>query len=490
MTYKDNREGEHLQNFKKMIRDLLILLRTSLQAETVSLHWVNSNRDVLVLEGFETNQKNVVYQDRVSRKEHFLGRFDAIKSVTRLETGTHLATSELTHYTSDPPVNYLYLIPFTYNTETVAITTVETSEKSQLTGTEEAAIAAYEDVLFRLLKTHLELSDLSEKQTEWSDYEETVKKLIRSRSAYSLVTCLLEELQEYAGSNGGAVLMARGMDDWHTVLYSEKAAYPPPLGLRVQENSISGQALGSGEPLFSSHLNANPKRISVHEPLCNGASLAVPVMHRQRRQLVALSYSENPLVFNEATKHKIGNLCRVAGLKMESMFPGLDVQEDIFAAGNSGYRKDLFSGALSTLQRHHKNRNGVLQSWVGMVGIGNIADLRSKHRLDDLLDLQHQVLRRLRPQEYGFSGILGEYSDYVYCFLLQSADEAAFGQWTDGVEEAFRSPVPFSAGISERVTLHLGYLLMDNGTDADRIIGEVRKAMNQAMKQELFKMEV
>ncbi len=490
MTHTENREHQYLQNFKKMIRDMVLMLRTSLQAETASMHWINSNRDLLVLESYATNQKNVVFQDRVERKSHFLGKFHTIKSVMRLEVGNHLDNEELQHYTSTPPVQYIYLIPFKYNSETIAITCLETSEKSQLTEIDEAAIAAYEKVLNRLLQTYLELSDLTEKQSEWFDYDQIVRKLTRTRSAFELAHTLLRELQEIIGGKGGAILLARGMDDWHTVLYSEKSDYPPPLGLAVQEASVSYQALADGEPVFASHLNANPKRISTHEPLCNGVSLAVPVMHQQRRQLLALVYTENPLIFNEAVKHKINNLCRIAGLKIEALYPRMDVHEDIFATLTSSYNQELFSGSLKAVQQHFVEHKGVMKSWLGMICIGNIADLRTKHRLDDLVDLQKQVLSQLRPQEYGLSGILGEYSDYVYCFLLQSSDETAFAQWAGQISKVFEQPVRFAAGISEPVSLHMGSMLINGESDQETMMRQVKNAMNQAVKEQMFKREV
>lgn len=490
MSFRADREKENLQNFKKVIRDMLFLLRTSLQAETVSMHWINTSRDLLVLENYATNQKNVVFPDRVNRKEHYLGNYDSIKSVTRLETGVHIATEDLEHYSSPSSVQYIYLIPFIFNSETVAITSVETFEKSQLTELDEAGIAAFQKALSRLLQTYLEISDLVEKQTEWSDYEEIAGKLVKSRSPMELVVNVIEELQKFVGQNGGALLLARGMDDWHSVLYSEKAVYPPPVGLAVQEGSISYQALAGGEPLFSTHFNANPKRISGHEPLCNGASLAVPVMHNQRRQLLVLTYSENPLMFTEAIKHKINNLCRITGLKIEGMLPDLDVHENLFSTGMSSYTEELFSECLQRVQAHLNDQTQSMSTWVGMIAVGNIADLRTKYRLEDLTDLQMQILLKLKPQKFGYSGILGEYSDYVYTFILQSTDESAFTSWTQGIQDEFGEPVAFAEDASEPIALHIGYTLLQKGLDADGVMQKAKKAMNEAVKSQTFKIGV
>ncbi len=490
MMNGDNRENEYLQNFKKMLNDMIFLLRTSFQAETVSMHWINSNREQLVLENYATNQKNVVFQDRVARKSHFLGKYEAIKSVTRLEVGAHIAPEELQHYTSAASVQYIYLIPFMYNSETVAITVVESSEKSQLTETDEAAISAYKNVLQKLLQTYLELSDLSEKQTQWSEYDEIAGNLTRTRSAFDLARLLLDDLQQFAGDSGGAVLLARGMNDWHSVLYSDNAAYPPPVGLAMQENSISAQALSDGNPVYASHFNSNPKRISTHEPLCKGASLAVPIMHQQRRQLLALVYNENPLIFTEAAKHKITNLCRIAGLKIEAMIPGLDVHDDIFSSPMTSYQQELFSGSLETIQCHLDKGNGAMQTWAGVVCVGNIADLRTKHRLEELIDLQKQVLLHLRPQKIGLSGMLGGHSDYIYTFVLQSTDEAAFARWSENLMETFQDDIRFSSGIREPVNLHMGVARLASGTDHEELMKKAKMAMNEAVKNKQFLVEV
>ncbi len=487
MSYSAKREKENLQRFKKIIRDMINLLRSSLQAETVSLHWINNIREVFVLESYATIRENVMFQDRVGKKEHFLNHYDTITAVTRLEIGNHIGVDELEHYTSPPSGGCIYLIPFIYNAETVAITCVESFKKLPWGEVEDDAVTAYNQALGRLLQTYLELSDLTEKQLEWTDYDEVTDKLAKLENPVHLALFLLEELQGIAGKKGGVLLLARGMEDWHSVLYSEKAWNPPPLGLPMQERSISEQALTSGKSIFSTHINASPKRISVHEPLCHGASMAVPVMHNQRRQLLVLVYLENPLIFTETVKYKINNLCRIAGLKIEAMLPGLDVQENIFSTAWSSFSGELFSGCLSTVLKHIREANPAMETWVGMAGIGNIAELRTKYRLEDLVHLQKQILSKMRPQNFGCSGIIGEYSDYVYTFILQSTDETAFARWTQRVKETFDDPVVFSGAISEVIQLNIGYTTLDKGMNPDIVMQKIKKAMNKAIKEHEYK---
>ncbi|MEX0680171.1 MAG: hypothetical protein WD097_02225 [Balneolales bacterium] len=488
MTLSTKREKENLQNFKEIIRDLITLLRTSLQSETVSMHWVNNHRKMLILENYTTSRKNVVFQDRMNYDDHFLGNYTHIKSVTRLEIGNHVAAEELTHYMSAPSVRYIYLIPFVFNSETVAVTSVEAFEKSSITEIDQESISAYQKIMTRLLQTYLELSDITEKQAEWIEYDEITGELALSRNTLELAINLLDELQGLV-VGGGVLLIARGMNDWHTVIYSDKASNPPPVGLPVQEGSIADQALKNGESFFCTHFNANPKRISGHEPICNGATLAVPILHQQRRQMLVLVYTENPLIFSEAVKHKIANLGRIAGLKFESLMPDLDVQEDIFSTALTTYSEDLFSKSLAVIQKHLNEQPVALSTWVGMITIGNISSLRTKYRLEDLTQLQRQVLQKLAPQEFGYSGIISRYSDYIYQFILQSTDEAAFSQWAEGLAREFREPVSFTSDDKEIIQLNIGYKLLHQGGDGDMAMQKTKSAMNEAVKTGTFIVE-
>ncbi len=494
MNFKpgDDREKDNLQNFKKVVRDMLKLLRTSLQVETVSMHWVNPHRDIFVLAGYSTMRKDVVYQDRVRRENHFLKNYNSIKSITRLEKNIHFKPRELEHYTSSPPINYIYLIPFVFNAETVAITTVESATKPELKVWDEQMVAAYQKVLTRMLQSYQEISELVEKQSEWVEYDHTIRDLTKAEDPLELAMMLVEKLQLFMGDGGGVVMLARGLDEWHSVLYSAGAKYPPPIGLAMEKGSIAAKALSDGEPFYSPHFNASPKRISTLEPLCNGASLAIPVMHRQRRQLLILAYSENPLLFSEAVKHKISNLCRVAGLKLEAMLPDLDVYENIFATGVSSYSRTLVSGILTQLTRHIRLQDPTMPTWIGMLTIGNINDLRTRYRLEELTSMQQQVMAKLRPQNFGIPGIIGAYSDYVYTFLLQSTDESALLAWTGSVKEAFRNPLPISEKDEIVLRINTGVVRLNGEMDTktDTIIQNIKKAMNDAVKQQKFIVEV
>ncbi len=486
----EEKEKDNLHNFKKLVRDMLLMLRTSLEAETASMHWVNTRRDQFVLASYATSRRDVVFQDRVSRENHFLNQYSSIKSVTRLEKNIHFKPVQLAHYTGTPPINYIYLVPFVFHAETIAITVVETSRKPELTSADEKVIAAYQKVMGRMLQSYQDVADLTERQTEWAEYDQMVQILARTDEPLELAATLVDQLQSFVGDTGGVVLMARGLGAWHTVSNSLDARYPPPVGLELDEGSIAARALTDGAPFFSPHFNANPKRISSAEPLCYGSSLAVPVMHRQRRQLLALVYSENPLLFSDALKHKTGNLCRMAGLKLEAMLPDLDVYDNLFSTRLSAYSRELFKSSLTRIANNGRKHEQAMSIWVGMITIGNINDLRTRYRLEDLNALQRQVLNGIRPQQYGIPGIIAAHSDYVYMFLLQSPDESAFLSWTGRIREAFRDPVPLSAKVGERVQLNTGATRLNGTADPDSILQKVKKAMNEAIKQQKFIVEV
>jgi hypothetical protein len=490
LSHTGDKDKDNLQNFRKLVRDLLLMLRTSLDAETASMHWVNTNRDQFVLASYATSRRDVIFQDRISRQKHFLGKYSSIKSVTRLEKNIHFKPADLVHYSGTPPVNYIYLVPFVFRAETVAITIIESSRKPELSASDEKVVTAYQKVLGRMLQSYQDVADLTEKQTEWVEYDRVVRDLMKAEEPLELATRLVDHLQLFVGGTGGVILLARGLDAWHTVCNSLESRYPPPVGLQLEKGSIAEQALLDGEPFFSPHFNANPKRVSSAEPLCYGSSLAVPVLHRQRRQLLLIVYSENPLLFNDALKHKIGNLCRMAGLKLEAMLPDLDVYDNLFSSRLTSYTQELFSGALARISGlNHRNEN-TLATWVGMITIGNVNDLRTRYRLEDLTQLQQKVLAGIRPQHYGIPGIIGQYSDYVYTFLLQSTDESAFLSWTGRIREAFRQPVPLSMKNGEIVELNTGVTRLNGKAEPDAILRVIKKAMNDAVKQQKFIVEV
>lgn len=491
-SFNEKREKDTLQAFKKVVRDMLVLLRTSLQAETVSMHWVNNKKEILVLEAYSTTLKNVAYQDRGRKDGHFLGDYTHITSVTRLQKNIHFKPETLPHYSSATPVSFIYLIPFVFNDETVAITSVETAFKSGLSVTDEQVIAAFQNAVGRLLQTYQELSELIENQTEWVGYDDIVKKVSLAQDPMDLAFGLIQNLHILTGKNGGVVLLARGLNEWHTVLFSPGTFNPPPIGLVLQEGTIGSQALKVGESHFSTHFNTNPKRISALEPLCQGATLAVPLMHRQRRQMLLVIYSENPLLFNDILKFKITNLCRVAGLKLEALLPELDVHDNIFSNGTSCYTKELFSGSLSCITEHisHCDKASGFYSWVGMATISNINDLRTRFRLDELTALQKVVLDKIRPNNFDVPGIAASYSDYVYTIILQSTDELALKRWVENITNVFDQPVSFSSRHKEKIQFSSAFTQLKEERNTESILQRVRKAMNNAVRNNQVFVEV
>lgn len=486
-TNSEKKEKENQKKFKKVIREMLFLLRMSLRADTLYMHWYNSRKDIFVLENYSTDQKNIVFQDRVSREKLFLGKYATIKTITRLEANVHFTSADLSHHTPSSPVKTIFLIPFVNNAETVALITAEYVDNVTFSKSDEKATEAFQKALTGFLHTSLQLNELTKEDSDWPKYDLVANKLIKTTGLFDLLKGLIEEIQEIVNDKSGTLLLARALDNWHTVLYSEGTSYPPPVGIEVQKNSIAEQALAEGEPVFITHFNASPSRISVVEPLYKGATLAIPIMHCQRRQLLVMVYGEDPALFTETLKHKVIHLCRVVSLKLEALFPHLEVPENLFSGTLSCYSYELISGSLSTILNQSRKCPTSLKTWGGMISIGNIVDFRTRYTLQELRELQKEALVRIKPQNFHLTGIIGKYSDYVYLFILQSADENAFNKWIEKLRAAVREPILFSDNKKETVKIHFGYCIVDEEEDADTIINKSKKAMNEAVKEELFK---
>ncbi|NCQ11880.1 MAG: hypothetical protein GW809_07005, partial [Bacteroidetes bacterium] len=106
-TNKDNlgekREEKVQKQFKQVLTEVVQLLRTSTDTETVYLYWVNKIRGQFVLETVATRVKNTVFQDRVSFGQHFLEPFLDLKEPVMIEVGKHISVEQLTHYFDSVP---------------------------------------------------------------------------------------------------------------------------------------------------------------------------------------------------------------------------------------------------------------------------------------------------------------------------------------------------------------------------------------------------
>ncbi|MEX2403017.1 MAG: GAF domain-containing protein [Balneolales bacterium] len=479
-TSNGKREEDAQRKFKQIVHDLTVLLRHSTDAETVILYWINKEREIFVLETKTTRCKHTMFQDRMAFKDLYLNDFKDIREPVQLEVNRHVMADELKHYFNNVPVGYLNLLPFVNNGDTIAMTVLE-SQNSTFSVEQEEAMSSYINALGNLLQTYLQLNDLADNQNQWIDYEHKLKGMYDRLDGVALLDRTINEIQGLVGK-GGVSLLCRGMNNWHNVLNSRKGVNLPPVGLKVEDNTIAWDALSRGEPVYSIHFNANPKRISPREPLSKGASLAIPILVEDHRQAAILVNSENPLVFSEAAKHKMINLSRIASLRLSAQKKADDLPGNIMANEYSAYKPELFEKTVEAeLQRNYDSPDN--QTWVGFITIDNLSTLRTKFRLEELKELQQILIDRLNPPSYGINGYLAEHSDYVYAFIMQSKGEEPVSDWKELIRQEFEEPVEINGGKQVYIKFIVGFISLSATLgDSYQVIREAKAALSAAMK--------
>ncbi|MEX0928575.1 MAG: GAF domain-containing protein [Balneolales bacterium] len=474
------REQGAERKFKQLVHDLTVLLRHSTDVETVMLYWINKEREYFVLETKTTRCRHTMFQDRVAFSDLYLNDYKNIKEPVQLEVGNHVNGDKLTHYFNEVPVRYLNLLPFNNNGETIALTVMESKNGSFGSGQEEA-MAVYMNALGNLLQTYLELNDLADNQNQWIDYELKLKNMYERLDGISLMDRTVNEMQDLVGK-GGVSLLCRGMNDWHNVLSSRTGINLPPIGLKVEENTIAWDALSRGEPVHSIHFNANPKRISPREPMSRGASLAIPILVEDRRQAVILINAENPLVFSEATKHKMINLSRIASLRLAALLKSEDMGADFMVNEYSAFKPELLEKTIDS-ELHRCATFPDAKIWLGFITIANLSALRTKLRLEELKSMQKYLISGLNPQKSGINGYLAGHSDYVYAFIMQSDGEEPVSTWLNHIQHEFKEPVTLGEN-RVRIEFISGFTaLTASMKNSYQALREAKASLAAAMKQ-------
>lgn len=476
------RQEKALREFKQVLEDLVFLLRSASGMETVYLYWVNRNRDQFVMETKSTALSNVMFQDRLQFEDHFLNTYKDIDEPLSLEIGEDISVDLLTHYYDQVPIKYVTLLPFLNNGETVAITVLESREQI-FTDAQSEVIYSYIDALRNVLNTYLEISDLYEKNEEWIDYEKQLSIFDTPGHRADLIIRMMNSIQRIV-PDGGVSLVARGMNDWCNVYNAEDAQDAPPLGLPLEERTLAFETLQKGAPEFNIHFNNNPKRLSPRERQAKGATLAVPLMLNDRRQGVVLVYDENPLVFKESTKHKIINLVRIAALKILAGKPGLDTNEPILANEYGAHLPDLWERVIDTELFRLRNRSTEYHTWVGLITPSNLAELRTKLRLEDLALMQKDLVSRFNPGRFGVPGIIGFNSDYVYTFIIQHTDSEAMERWKELLRKELANAVKLSDGQQIRTGIQTGVVKLNpNQKDSYQVMQDAKSALNKTIRE-------
>lgn len=473
------RQEKALREFKQVLNDLIFLLRSASEMETVYMYWINRSREQFVMETKSTTLNNVMFKDRISFENHFLNEYKDLEEPTAIEVDENIPASALNHYYNDVPVRYITLLPFVNNGETVAITVLE-SKDHIFTEEKSDVIYSYINALRNVLNTYLEISDLYEQQNEWIDYEESISHLqVRGHRA-ELVKRVLNLVQTFL-HDGGASFITQGMGGWYNVMNADQARYAPPIGMKMEERSMAYEAIEEGTSEFAIHFNNNPKRLSPRELHSEGATLAIPLMMKDRRQGVVLVYDKNPLIFKESTKHKLVNLVRIAGLQMLSNNPKLDVDDSVFSNEYDAFLPDLWEEMVNAeLARLDNNK---LHSWFGLVTLSKLPELRTKLRMEELDQMQRDLVGAFNPSQFGYSGILGYHSDYVYSFFIQSKDEEAVQNWTQSLKKKFAGSFELKNGVQIETGIKIGFAKLDEGySDSYQVLSNAKSALSQALK--------
>jgi len=475
------RQEKALREFKHVLSDLMFLLRSASEMETGYMYWINRSREQFVMETKSTVLDNVMFKDRISFTGHFLDEFKDLDEPTAVEVGKDVPASALSHYYNDVPVQYVTLLPFVNNGETVAITVLE-SKDHIFTENKSDVIYSYINALRNVLNTYLEISDLYEQQDEWIDYENALSLLeVRCHRA-EMVKRMLNTIQSFL-HDGGASFITQGMDSWSNVMNADEAQYAPPIGMQMEERSLAYEAAEQGKAEFAIHFNNNPKRLSPRELHSEGASMAIPLMMKDRRQGVVLVYDKNPLIFKESTKHKLINLVRVAGLQMQANAPNLELDDSIFTNEYGAFLPDLWEQTVNSELKRIKKSPQKYHSWFGLVTISNVPELRTKLRMEQLKEMQRDLIAAFNPSQFGFPGILGYHSDYVYSFLIQNKDEQAVQHWTKALKKKFAEGFELSNGIHIETGIKAGFVRLDESyNDSYQLLSNAKSALSQALK--------
>lgn len=465
---KDRRQPETaLEHFKRMARELLILLRMAAGMPTASLHWVNRSRRQFVLEAAESVVAHASFSDRVAMADSYLRGFDMLERPAVLTVGVDVPPEALTHYPGGCPVSYLTVIPLTHNEETVALAVLEGDDADVLL-LKSAAIRSYSSAMAHLLHTFLELSDYAADEDQWAAYEERLRTWPNRSDVPDTLDTLLDQMAALV-PDGSVSILARVFDRWCVVLNHERAAVAPPLGTVMDDQSVAFHALQSGLPEFATHLGASPKRVARSEPPVKGATLAIPLLMHDRRQAVVMVTVENMRFFKESVRHKLVNLVRVAALRLTSGTTAFLAGHDMLAQDKSGLAPGMVDKAMVREFRRGPAR-------VGLATVRDVSSLRARLRMDEMKAVQRTVQAALNPARYGYSGLCGPHADFITLILFTGSPED-LARYTTAIQDGV-GRIPGHPLVVE----HAFLTITDAGSDPYDVKRSLRLALDAAVK--------
>ncbi len=225
------------------------------------------------------------------------------------------------------------------------------------------------------------------------------------------------------------------------------------------------------------------KRISPREPRTEGASIAIPMLMNDRRQGVVLVYDKNPLIFKESTKHKLINLVRITALQIIANDPNIDIDSPVFANKYGAFMPDFWEKTVDIELQNNRSHKNDFHSWFGLLTLSNLPKLRTKMRIDQLDQMQRDLITVLNPGQFGYTGILGYHSDYVYSFLIQNKDQEALEKWISALREKFSNSFELSNGMHIETGINVGYVKLNGDyEDSYQVLSNAKSALSEATK--------
>jgi hypothetical protein len=457
------------------------LVRHATGARTVALHWVNKQREIYVPETHASSRPDVVFKDRIPFGTSFLDAYRDLQEAAWLKIGKDIDAEALSHYYDRTfvPSGYVYLQPFRSSGETVAITAIET-DSSEWAPTATEALSAYAASLDNLLHTYLELSNLLDSQKGWLDYDRALDDIMRRRDAVGIVwdmSRLAAELIPYSEVS----LVLKGYAEWKAM--GRFGIHRTLPAVEVASPSIVSEALKSDAAVFSLHINGSPYKINSRESAASGASIALPVRTTAGTQAVLVVNHSDALSFNDANRHQLANLVRVAGLKLDTLIKSS--KGEPFSASNGAIKPELADAIIEAeLDRLRESESGSeLHAWVGYATPADYSAIRTRLAPDELKEFHRGILAQIALNENGTTCLAMYHADHIHGFLVFGSHEDDIQKWGSSLNKRLAKSVR-TGSLDITPALHLSAVKLRPGFDDAYAVHErARKALSQIVRR-------
>jgi hypothetical protein len=173
---------------------------------------------------------------------------------------------------------------------------------------------------------------------------------------------------------------------------------------------------------------------------------------------------------------------RLTGLKIEARLTNKD-EDRLFTNQYGALIPDLWERAIDAEIKRLKSGSSKQKTWVGLITLSALSELRTKFRLEELDLMQKDLVKVFNPSRCGIPGFVGFKSDYVYLVVLQSKDPKAADHWKQQLKESFRRPFELTNGKQISTDLHIATVpLTEQSQDSYHIVSEAKRALSQSGK--------